>query len=251
MAPELPAADRTWADWEAVGGDFARLPSLSEAQQQALHGGQTVQTEVVLRDGMLWGSVFRFEPALSALELAAVFYDFAGQRRFVPGMPVTRVVARDGKRSRVYHRINPVVFFWPGAQRLWPPWLFGLLTYAYELDEEVFEHDDGHSIRWTIPLAEQVLGGRENGEILFTEHRCGVLISYNNATAPFGYPQLKRLLPGRVVSWLVGSMGSVAQAYYRRTVEGFVALVDRLDAEERAAAVAAMTEHLREPPPTG
>ena len=52
--------------------------------------------------------------------------------------------------------------------------------------EEVFstptDAGPGYAIRWTIPLETQVMGARENGEIMFTKMGEGTLMSYNNAT---------------------------------------------------------------------
>lgn len=245
----MPEDHATWRDWLAVGSTFARIDDLDEEQKAELRSGATVKTAVVIRDGMLWGSIFRFEPAMDPRRLAALFYDFAGQCRFVPGMPITRVVQRSGKRSRVYHRINPIVFLWPRADRWQSSSWFRAGTYAYELDEEVFEEAGGHAIRWTIPLEKQVLGGRENGEILFTPHEGGALITYNNATAPFGYTQLKFLLPGRLLRWLYRSLGSIAQDYYRRTVDGFLAVAAERSSDDLEADLAVMLEHLAEGDP--
>ncbi|MCP4871137.1 MAG: hypothetical protein GY898_20710 [Proteobacteria bacterium] len=238
-------SDEVWRDWLEVGSTFARIGGLTDEQRAALHRGETVKTDVVIRDGLLWGSIFRFDPNGRPRQLAGMFYDFEGQARYVPGMPVVRVVTRAGKRSRVFHRINPIVFLWPGADRFQSSWWFRAGMYSYELDEEVFEEPGGHSIRWTIPLAKQVLGGRENGEIMFTEHEGGALITYNNATAPFGYAQLKWLLPKRLLAWLYRSLGGIAQDYYRRTVDGVLRVAGELSAEQLEADEARLLEDLQ------
>ena len=79
--------------------------------------GETVASEVVINDDLLWGSVFRYEPSMPPEELAAIFHNYNGQCRYVPGMPVTQVINQTGKLHRVFHRINPVTFFADGAQK--------------------------------------------------------------------------------------------------------------------------------------
>ena len=100
-----------WRDWHTVGSDFRRFEGLSKLEQDAIMRGDTVASEVMINDDMLWGSVFRYEPSMKPEALAAIFHDYDGQYRFVPGMPETRVVNRTGKLHRVFHRINPITFF--------------------------------------------------------------------------------------------------------------------------------------------
>ena len=185
---------------ERTRGDYAR--------------GETVASEVVINDDLLWGSVFRYEPSMPPEELAAIFHNYNGQCRYVPGMPVTQVINQTGKLHRVFHRINPVTFFADGAQKSWPEWLYNAMCYSYQLDEEVFstptDTGPGYAIRWTIPLETQVMGARENGEIMFTKMGEGTLMSYNNATEPFGYKRLKKLLPSGTLTKLYLWMGTIA-----------------------------------------
>jgi len=241
-----------WHDWTAVGEVFTRFDQLTQAEQSAVLAGKTVASRVTLKDELLWGSVFKHEPTMSPKTLAAVFCDYDGQYRYVPGMPVTRVVNRTGKLSRVFHRINPVTFIAPGAQRSWPSWLYNRLTYSYELDEEVFstptEEGPGFSIRWTIPLDTQVLGARENGEIMFTQMGSGTLISYNNATGLFGHKYLKALLPSSWLARLYRFFGTIACDYYRRTVDGFLEVATQLDAAELDRDVQSMCALLENKP---
>ena len=224
-----------WRDWHTVGSDFRRFDGLSKLEQDAIMRGDTVASEVMINDDMLWGSVFRYEPSMKPEALAAIFHDYDGQYRFVPGMPETRVVNRTGKLHRVFHRINPITFFSHGAQTSWPAWLYNALCYSYQLDEEVFStptaEGPGYAIRWTIPLETQVLGARENGEIMFTRMGEGTLMSYNNATEPFGYKALQSIFPQSILSKLYISLGNVACDYYKRTVEGFLATAQSMTTE--------------------
>ena len=235
-----------WKDWHTVGDDFRRFERLSKSDQEAILRGETVASEVVINDDLLWGSVFRYEPSMSPEELAAIFHNYNGQYRYVPGMPVTEVVHQKGKLHRVFHRINPVTFFSHGAQTSWPAWLYNAMCYSYQLDEEVFSTptDDGpgYAIRWTIPLETQVMGARENGEIMFTKMGSGTLMSYNNATEPFGYKNLKKLLPSSALTKLYLWMGTIASDYYKRTVEGFLDVSKSLSADEIRQDVARMLE---------
>ena len=226
VSPEPKEIAPVWRDWHTVGDDFRRFERLPEVEQKAIMRGETVASEVVINDDMLWGSVFRYEASMKPEALAAVFHDYDGQYRFVPGMPETRVVNRTGKLHRVFHRINPITFLSHGAQTSWPAWLYNALCYSYQLDEEVFSTptDDGpgYAIRWTIPLETQVMGARENGEIMFTRMGEGTLMSYNNATEPFGYKTLKAIFPEGLLTKLYVGMGNIASDYYKRTVEGFL-----------------------------
>ena len=109
-----------WKDWHTVGDDFRRFENLPKNEQEAIMRGETVVSEVVINDDLLWGSVFRYEPSMPPEELAAIFHNYNGQCRYVPGMPVTQVINQTGKLHRVLHRINPVTFFADGAQNLGP-----------------------------------------------------------------------------------------------------------------------------------
>ena len=225
-----------WRDWHTVGDDFRRFEILPEAEQHAIMQGETVASEVVINDDMLWGSVFRYEPSMKPEALASVFHDYDGQYRYVPGMPETRVVNKTGKLHRVFHRINPITFLSHGAQTSWPGWLYNAMCYSYQLDEEVFstptEEGPGYAIRWTIPLETQVMGARENGEIMFTRMGEGTLMSYNNATEPFGYKSMKAIMPHGFLEKMYISMGNVASDYYKRTVEGFLDVAKGLSEDE-------------------
>ena len=235
-----------WKDWHRVGDDFRRFESLPNDQQALIMRGETVASEVVINDDLLWGSVFRYEASMPPEELAAIFHNYGGQCRYVPGMPVTEVVNQTGKLHRVYHRINPVTFFAHGAQSSWPSWLYNALCYSYQLDEEVFatptEAGPGYAIRWTIPLETQVMGARENGEIMFTRMGEGTLMSYNNATEPFGYKKMKALLPEGLLSKTYIWMGTIASDYYKRTVEGFLEVSKSLSRDEIQRDVAIMLD---------
>lgn len=237
-------SEAVWRDWHIVGADFRSFERLSEEDQQALWRGETVTSGVVVNDDMLWGSVFRYVPTMSPAALASVFHDYDGQYRYVPGMPETRVVEQTGKLHRVFHRISAVTFVYDRAQQTWPAWLYNAFSYTYELDEEVFRSDTsegpGYAIRWTIPLETQILGGRENGEIRFTHMGDGTLVSYNNATEPFGYKTLKSWLPGRVVDGLCRYMGALANDYYERTVVRFIDVAEGLDEDEITANIQRM-----------
>ena len=228
--------DEVWGDWSVVGKCFRRLDSLSEMDRQTVARGETLVSRVMIADNLLWGSVFRYEALLSPEALAAVFSDYAGQWRYVPGMPVTKVSRQRGKLHRVFHRSNPVTFIAPQAQSRWPAWLYNRLPYSYELDEEVFPQSSnsglGYSIRWTIPLETQVLGARENGEICFTPMQGGTLITYNNATEPFGYRKLQGMMPRRLLTRVYRSLGGIASDYYQRTVNNFVDVMSTLAEQE-------------------
>jgi hypothetical protein len=240
-----------WDDWQTVGGGFTRFEQLNNHEQADILAGKTLLSPVTIKDDLLWGSVFRFEPTMTPESLAAVFGDYDGQYRYVPGMPLTRTVNRQGKLSRVFHKINPVTFFADGAQRTWPRWLYDRMTYSYELDEEVFStptaEGPGYAIRWTIPLETQVLGAREHGEIMFTVQDEGTLITYNNATEPFGYQNLQKVVPEEWLERAYQALGSLAQDYYRRTVEGFIDVARQLGTDEIEADVRAMRQQLAEP----
>ncbi len=239
-----------WDDWQVVGRSFRRFDDLEEDRRAEVRRGTTHATPVTIRDDLLWGSVFRFVRDVAPVALAAVFHDYDGQVRFVPGMTETRVVGWAGKCARVYHRINPLTFVAPAAQRRWPAAIYGALTYAYFLDEEVFpvaaEEGEGYAIRWTIPVDTQVLGARENGEIQFTPFSGGTLVTYNNATEPFGYRALRAWLPDRFVERGYGALGELARDYYRRTVDGFVESASVLAAAEVGMAIERMQLRLRE-----
>ena len=124
------------------------------------------------------------------------------------------------------------------------------MTYSYQLDEEVFvipgEPGPGYSIRWTIPLETQVLGARENGEIRFTPMGTGTLITYNNATEPFGYNHLKALLPSQFLRRIYHGLGGIASDYYQRTVNGFLKVANELSPHEIQADIAEMRALLEE-----
>ena len=243
MSAQLPSSSQTakeqsavWRDWHTVGDEFRRFEELSKAEQQSILCGETIASEVIISDDLLWGSVFSYEPSMSPESLAAIFHNYDGQFRYVPGMPETRVLRRSGKLHRVFHRINPVTFFSHKAQTLWPSWLYNALCYSYQLDEEVFStptaDGPGYTIRWTIPQEKQVLGARENGEIMFTPLGEGTLLSYNNATEPFGYQALKSLVPRKLLTKLYLSMGRFASDYYKRTVDGFLTSSKSLEQTE-------------------
>lgn len=221
-----------WSDWNTVGTDFRRFADVTADEQRRIAAGETVASPVAIRDDLLWGSVLRFVDGVRPEALAAIFADYDGQYRYVPGMPVTRVLARRGALCRVHHRINPLTFVLPRAQQSWPSAIYDRLTYAYQLDEQVFPVTDdgapGYAIRWTIPLETQVLGARENGEIMFTEKDRGTLVTYNNATEPFAYEQLQRLMPERLLRRFYLAAGRLARDYYIRTVEGFIEVATTL-----------------------
>ena len=248
MNHPLPDSEiaEVWRDWHTVGDDFRRFENLSSADQDAIRGGETVASKVIINDDLLWGSVFRYEPSMQPEELAAIFHNYNGQCRYVPGMPVTQVVNQTGKLHRVFHKINPITFFSHGAQTSWPSWLYNALCYSYQLDEEVFatptQQGPGYAIRWTIPLETQVMGARENGEIMFTKMGDGTLMSYNNATEPFGYKNLKALLPEGMLRKLYLWMGTIACDYYKRTVDGFLQVSKSLSREEIRQDIARMFE---------
>ena len=86
------------------------------------------------------------------------------------------------------------------------------------------------------------MGARENGEIMFTKMGSGTLMSYNNATEPFGYKNLKKLLPSSALTKLYLWMGTIASDYYKRTVEGFLDVSKSLSADEIRQDVARMLE---------
>ena len=86
------------------------------------------------------------------------------------------------------------------------------------------------------------MGARENGEIMFTKMGEGTLMSYNNATEPFGYKRLKKLLPSGTLTKLYLWMGTIASDYYKRTVEGFLEVSKGLSREEIRQDVARMLE---------
>ena len=87
VSPEPKEIAPVWRDWHTVGDDFRRFERLPEVEQKAIMHGETVASEVVINDDMLWGSVFRYEASMKPEALAAVFHDYDGQYRFVPGMP--------------------------------------------------------------------------------------------------------------------------------------------------------------------
>jgi hypothetical protein len=236
LSKEAELIPPVWRDWHTVGCEFRRFEGLSQLDQEAVMRGETIASKVVINDDMLWGSIFRYEASMSPEALASIFHDYDGQYRFVPGMPETRVLHRTGKLHRVFHRINPITFFSHGAQTSWPSWLYKALCYSYQLDEEVFStptaDGPGYAIRWTIPLETQVLGARENGEIMFTQMGVGTLISYNNATEPFGYNVLKAILPKGLLHRLYISLGNTACDYYKRTVEGFLDIAQEMNADD-------------------
>ena len=88
-----------WKDWHTVGDDFRRFENLPKDEQEAIMRGETVASEVVINDDLLWGSVFRYEPSMPPEELAAIFHNYNGQCRYVPGMPVTQVINQNRKAS--------------------------------------------------------------------------------------------------------------------------------------------------------
>ena len=53
-----------WKDWHTVGDDFRRFENLPKNEQEAIMRGETVASEVVINDDLLWGSVFRYEPSM-------------------------------------------------------------------------------------------------------------------------------------------------------------------------------------------
>ena len=53
-----------WKDWHTVGDDFRRFENLPKDEQEAIMRGETVASEVVINDDLLWGSVFRYEPSM-------------------------------------------------------------------------------------------------------------------------------------------------------------------------------------------
>ena len=222
-----------WADWRNVGEEFTRFHQLEESDQKKVLDGETVVSPVTIKDDLLTGSVFRYVPRVTPKTLAGVFSNYDGHQRFVPGMPETRVLHQHDDVSRVFHRINPVTFIAPNAQKNWPGWIYNNMTYSYEVDEQVYRQDDDSlSVRWTIPEEKRTMGARENGEITFTRMGQGTLISYNNATEPFGYHSLKQLLPEQTLQNGYGKLGSIAADYYRRTVDGFVDLVHTMNVHD-------------------
>ena len=46
-----------WRDWHTVGSDFRRFEGLSKLEQDAIMRGDTVASEVMINDDMLWGSL--------------------------------------------------------------------------------------------------------------------------------------------------------------------------------------------------
>ena len=68
----------------------------------------------------------------------------------------------------------------------------------------------------------------------------GALVTYNNATEPFGHRALAALLPRSWTARIHLRLGALARDYYRRTVEGFLDVATRLDLSERERDVAAM-----------
>ena len=59
-----------WRDWHTVGSDFRRFEGLSQSERDAIMRGETVASEVMINDDMLWGSVFRYEPSMKPEALA-------------------------------------------------------------------------------------------------------------------------------------------------------------------------------------
>jgi hypothetical protein len=177
-----------FADWEIIGAMFQKRNGLASRDLSELQSGETILDPTILHENLLWGSVFRLVHSLSPESLAAICADYNHHCRFVPGIPITRVLRRNGSMSRFLHRINPLIFLIENVAQILPRWLYELLTYSYQLDEQVSivpGKDAAFAIRWTIPLETQVLGARENGQILFSSAPGGTLISYNNVTEPF------------------------------------------------------------------
>ncbi len=226
-----------WDDWDSVGEKFRGFEKLSSKQQNAILRGDTVCVPVSITDRLLWGSVFRYVPDVKPEELSKIFEDYDGQSRFVPGMTETRTLAKEGDLALVYHRINPITFVDDESQELLPAWIYAALTYSYKLDEELRKFNTpkgkGYSIRWAIPQEKSEPRARENGEIRFTPMKSGTLITYNNATEPFGYDLLSSVLPASVFNSCYNSLGELAQDYYCRTVDNLVVLRNQL--ADRAA----------------
>lgn len=229
-------ADR-WRDWQSVGQNFRRFHQLSESSQTTILRGDTLCGPIIISDRLLWGSVYRYVPNVEPKALCDIFADYDGQSRFVPGMTVTKTIKRNKSLSLVDHCINPITFIDDAAQTTWPKWLYGLLTYSYKLDEEVrtiqTEHGTGYAIRWSIPQEKWKPQARENGEIMFTPLNAGTLITYNNATEPYGYDLVKSILPTSTFDSTYRSLGDLAKDYYRRTVDNLVKLNATLSKPDR------------------
>ena len=67
---------------------------------------------------------------------------------------------------------------------------------------------------------------------MFTRMGEGTLLSYNNATEPFGYQAFKSFMPKGLLTRLYLSMGRFASDYYKRTVDGFLAISKTLEQAE-------------------
>jgi hypothetical protein len=230
IGKQLPSCTTNqFADWEIIGTMFQKRNELTRIDLSELQSGDTILHPTILHENLLWGSVFRLVHGVSPESLAAIFADYDHHCRFVPGMPITRVLRRDGSMSRVLHRINPLIFLIENVAQILPRWLYEFLTYSYQLDEQVSivpGKDAAFAIRWTIPLETQVLGARENGQILLSSAPGGTLISYNNATEPF----LGHL--AREFEALNALLMPLADSYYVRTVDGLVDFFHNLRPDE-------------------
>lgn len=251
-----------FADWEIIGNSFLHSECLTADEWYALINGATVVRPVQHYEDLFWGAVFRFVPDASPHDLAAVWADYNGHKRFVPGMTHTKVLSRNGSVSRVSHFINPLIFLFneESLTSLLPRWLFEALTFEYELDEQVYNEasrvsgkgsGDAFGIRWTIPVDTQwTMGSRENGEIYFSPApQGGTIISYNNATEPFHVARLMRaVLPRRLYDLGIYPVCALAGNYYARTVDGLVTLfTSRLTQDEIQNAGNGMWDQLASP----